>query len=318
MRIFLTNISYKQKFTMSLSNNVFKLSNGNSIPAVAYGVGTKWFKLGRDEVDSNVVNALKTALAKGFVHIDGAEVYNTDKEIGEAIASVDRKNLFLTDKFFVGDESHKLVSKHGLPYDSLSYHLKNELKVDYVDLYLLHAPFVTKESHGFTLQEAWKSLEKAVKDGLTKNIGVSNFAVSDLEAILEIAEIKPVVNQIEFSAYLQNQTPGIVEFSQKHGILIEAYSPLGPIVKGEKGELTEYLETLASKYNKVPAQVLLRWVLQKGVLPVTTSAKEERIAQYTDIFDFELTSGEVQKISSIGESHPTLRQYWLPEYSKFD
>lgn len=303
---------------MSLSNNVFKLSNGNSIPAVAYGVGTKWFKLGRDEVDANVVNALKTALSNGFVHIDGAEIYNTDKEICEAIASVDRKNIFLTDKYFAGDASHKLMSKHGLPYDSLSYHLKNELKVDYVDLYLLHSPFITKESHGFTLQEAWKSLEKAVKDGLAKNIGVSNFAVEDLEAILEIAEIKPVINQIEFNAYLQNQTPGVVEFSQKNGILIEAYSPLGPIVKGEAGEFTEYLDTLASKYNKVPAQVLLRWVLQRGVLPVTTSAKQERIAQFSNIFDFELTSEEVEKITANGKSHPLLRQYWKPEYSKFD
>lgn len=303
---------------MSLSNKVFKLSNGNSIPAVAYGVGTKWFKLGRNEVDTNVVNVLKTALANGFVHIDGAEVYNTDIEIGKAIEGVERENIFLTDKFFVGDASHSLISKHGLPYDSLSYHLKNELKVDYVDLYLLHAPFVAKEVHGFTLQEAWKSMEKIVKDGLAKNIGVSNFAVKDLEAILEIAEIKPVVNQIEFNAYLQNQTPGIVEFSQKNGILIEAYSPLGPIVKGEKGELTEYLDTLASKYSKIPAQVLLRWVLQRGVLPVTTSGKEERIAQFSDIFDFELTSEEVEKISAIGKSHPTLRQYWIPEYSQFN
>lgn len=303
---------------MSLSNNVFKLSNGNSIPAVAYGVGTRWYKHGRDEVDADVINAVKTAVANGFVHIDGAEVYNNDIEVGEAIATTDRKKLFLTDKFSAGDSSGATISKHGLPYDSLSYHLKNQLKVDYVDLYLLHSPFITKESHGFTLQEAWKSMEKAVKDGLTKNIGVSNFSVKDLEEILEIAEVKPVVNQIEFNAYLQDQTPGIVEFCQKHDILVEAYSPLGPLVKGEKGELTDYLDQLASKYNKTPAQVLLRWVLQRGILPVTLSSKVERMVQFTNIFDFELSSEEVGKITAIGKAHPTLRQYWLPEYSKFD
>lgn len=303
---------------MSLSNNKFQLSNGNSIPAVAYGVGTKWFKFGRNELDANVVNAIKSALAKGFVHIDGAEIYNTNGEIGEAIAGLDRKNVFLTDKYFSGDLSHTRISPHGKPYDSLKHSLQNELKVDYVDLYLLHAPFISKESHGFDLAEAWKSMEQAQKEGLTKNIGVSNFAVKDLEEILLVAEIKPVVNQIEFNAYLQNQTPGIVEFSQKNGILVEAYSPLAPLVKGEKGEFTDYLDTLASKYNKLPSQILLRWVLERGVLPVTTSGNEERQSQLVNIFDFSLTPEEVEKIKTLGEKHPTLRQYWTKEYSKYD
>ncbi|SGZ49393.1 CIC11C00000003389 [Sungouiella intermedia] len=303
---------------MSLSGKVFTLSNGNTIPAVAYGTGTKWFKLGRDEIDTNLVDTLKLALAKGFVHIDGAEIYNTDAEIGEAISGKDRDSLFITDKYFAGDSSYKARSSLGTPYDSLKFHLANKLKTDYVDLYLLHAPFIKKETHGFDLKEAWQSLEKAVHDGLTKNIGVSNFSVDDLKEVLEVAKIKPVVNQIEFNAYLQNQTPGVVEFSQQNGILVEAYSPLGPIVKGEPGEFTEYLETLGSKYSKSASQVLLRWVIQKNVLPVTTSAKEERIAQFVDLFDFKLADEEVKKITDLGAKHPVLRQYWTTEYAKYD
>lgn len=303
---------------MSLSGKLFTLSNGNTIPAVGYGTGTKWFKLGRDEIDTNLVKTLKLALAKGFVHIDGAEVYNTDAEIGLAIAGTDRASLFITDKFFAGDGSYTARSSFGSPYESLKYHLANKLKTEYVDLYLLHAPFIKKESHGYDLKEAWKSAEKLVEDGLARNIGVSNFSVDDLKEVLEVAKIKPVINQIEFNAYLQDQTPGVVEFSQKNGILVEAYSPLGPIVKGEQGEFTQYLETLGTKYNKSASQVLLRWTLQRNVLPVTTSAKEERIALFVDIFDFELTSDEVEKITTIGKKHPPLRQYWTKEYSKYD
>lgn len=303
---------------MSLQGKVFKLANGHTIPAVGYGTGTKWFKLGRDEIDTNLVNTLKLALKSGFTHIDGAEVYNTDAEIGEAIAGVDRSAVFITDKFFAGDSSHKSISSHGKPYESLQYHLKNKLKLDYVDLYLLHSPFITKDTHGFDLAEAWQSLEKAVDDGLTKSIGVSNFSVEDLKTVLNVARIKPVINQIEYNAYLQDQTPGVVEFSKQNGILVEAYSPLGPIVKAEPGEFTEQLATLAAKYGKTPEQVLLRWVLETGVLPVTTSSNEQRIKQFADIFDFALTEGEVSELTALGRKHPTLRQYWKPEYTKYD
>lgn len=303
---------------MSLQGNQFQLADGHKIPAVAYGLGTKWFKLGRNEVDENLVRTLKLALQKGFVHIDGAEIYNTDAELGQAIEGLDRSKLYITNKYLVGDASHQAISPHGLPYDSLKTQLTTQLNTDHVDLYLLHSPFVAKEAHGFDLAEAWKSVEKLVDDGLAKSIGVSNFRVEDLQEILKIARIKPVVNQIEYSAFLQDQTPGIVEFSQKHGILVEAYSPLGPITKGQPGELHEYLQKVAGIYKKTPEQVLLRWVLQRGILPVTTSSKEQRIEQFVDIFDFELTNEEVAQITAIGKKLPPLRQYWLPEFGKYD
>ncbi|PVH15810.1 uncharacterized protein CXQ87_003665 [Candidozyma duobushaemuli] len=287
---------------MSLSGKTFKLADGNSIPAIAYGVGTKWYKHGRNEIDEKVVEALQTAIKRGFVHIDGAEVYNTDKEVGLAVEG-HRNNLFLTDKFFVGDSSHADKSQYGTPYESLKYHLEKELKTDHVDLYLLHSPFVKKEYHGFSLAEAWQSVEKLKDEGLAKSIGVSNFAVEDLEEILKVAKHKPVVNQIEFNAYLQNQTPGI---------------PLGPITKGEPGEFTELLDTLGKKYNKTPGQVLLRWVLEKNILPVTTSSNPDRIRSFVEIFDFSLNKEEVLKLTEIGAKHKTLRQYWKKEYGKYD
>lgn len=303
---------------MSLSGKIFKLSDGHTIPAVGFGTGTKWFKYGRDELDTTLVKAVEAALDKGFTHVDGAEIYNTDLEIGAAIANRNRKDLFITDKYFVGEASHALISPYGLPYESLKYHLKNKLKTDYVDLYLLHSPFVSKEVHGFDLADAWKSLEKAVEDGLTKSIGVSNFSVDDLKEVLKVAKIKPVINQIEYHAYLQNQTPGVVEFAQKEGILIEAFGGLTPITKGQPGELTEYLASLGKKYNKSPAQVLLRWILEKGVLPVTTTSKEERLVEFINIFDFSLSSDEVEKITALGKSHGNLRLFWKTEYSKYD
>lgn len=295
---------------MSLST--FKLANGHTIPAVAYGTGTKWFKYGNDELDTNLVATLKLALGKGFTHIDGAEVYNTDKEVGAAIAGVDRQSVYITNKHWVSADP-KMQLKHKLPYAALKAQLQL-LGTDYVDLYLLHSPFVPE---GTTLGQLWREMERAVDDGLAKSIGVSNFGVAPLEEILKEARIRPVANQIEFSALLQNQTPGIYDFAQKENILLEAYAPLGPL-KTDAGKLTLYVEELAAKYSKTLAQILLRWVLQRGVLPVTTSSNEERIAQFNDIFNFDLSLDEVAAITKLGLEAPAYRQYFKEEYAKYD
>lgn len=304
---------------MSLQGKSFKLSNGNTIPAIGYGVGTKWFKFGQNQIDDKVVEAVQLAIETGAPHIDGAEIYNTNKEIGQALAKsgVKREDIFITDKYFAGDGSYKARSEEVNPYEALKADLK-QFNIDYVDLYLIHAPFIKKETHGFDLVEAWQYLEKLVDDGFAKNIGVSNFTKEDLEVILNSKpKYKPAVNQIEYNAYLQNQTPGIVEFSKSNDILVSAYSPLGPLSKGKPGPIDEYVEKLASKYGKTESQILLRSVLQNGILPITTSSKKERIQASLEIFDFELTQDEVNEINKLGKQK-TLRQYWTNEYSKYD
>lgn len=249
----------------------------------------------------------------GVVHVDAAEMYGTYAELGKALANTSkpRDQIWITDKF-------SKVNK--TPREGLEYSLKN-LGVDYVDLYLLHDPFYNDEKPGYDVVQAWKYMEELQKEGKAKNIGVSNFAVEDLEKVLAIAEIKPVVNQIEYSAFLQNQTPGIYEYAKEKNILLEAYSPLTPLtyVKDHTGPFYDYLNQLASKYNQDNSIVLLRWVYQTGVLPITTSSKPERVNKFhTAIWEFELTDEEVAKISKLGNEHKPARQWWTDKYSKFD
>lgn len=304
---------------MALNKNSFTLSNGNTIPAIAYGTGTRWFKLGVAEIDENLVTAVSNALKVGFRHIDGAEAYNVDVEVGRAIKSsgLDRSEIFVTDKYFAGQSSFEPPrSVEPNPRAAALASLKR-LQLDYVDLYLLHFPYISKESHGFTLVEAWQYLELLVDDGYAKNIGVSNFTVENLKEILDSnPKYPPVVHQIEYLAYLQNQTPGIVDFSKKNGMQVMAYSPLGPITKGSPGPLDPLLEKLSKKYSRNPSQILLRWVLDTGVLAVTTSSKELRLKEYLDVLNFSLDPEDVEEISIIGKQK-ILRQY-STEYSRYD
>lgn len=296
-----------------MSLQFFTLANGNKIPAISIiGTGTQWFNgSGETKINEALVSQLKHALSvPGIVHIDAAENYRRYPELAKALkeSSKPRDQIWITDKY------SKFANT---PIEHLNSTLKT-LEIDYVDLYLIHDPFYSKKDYGIT--QAWKYAEQLFKEGKAKNIGVSNFAVEDLEEIFKTAEIKPQVNQIEYNAFLQNQTPGIYEFAQKNNILLEAYAPLGPLTvksKESDSEFFKFLSELSKKYGD-DGQILLRWVYQTGVLPVTTSSKPERITGSSKIWDFELTKDEVSKISSLGAQHKPLRQYWVPEYSKFD
>ncbi|KAH3687947.1 hypothetical protein WICPIJ_001062 [Wickerhamomyces pijperi] len=296
----------------------FKLQNGNKIPAISiFGTGTQWFKTDESQFNSELTNQISKVLEiPGVVHLDAAEIYRTYPELGAALknSTKPRDEIWITDKF---------SRIHDDPIQALDYSL-SKLGVEYVDLYLLHSPFTPKPnadgSHTYDLVKTWKQLEELVRAGKTRNIGVSNFGVEDLEKILEIAEIRPQVNQIEYNAFLQNQTPGIYDFAQKHQILLEAYSPLSPLsVEDKSGEFFQYVQSLASKYSTDSGIILLRWVYQRGVLPVTTSSKFERVQQSNDkIWEIELTEEEVNKISKLGEEHETVRKYWKPFYDQYN
>ncbi|CAI4871794.1 BPG_G0007960.mRNA.1.CDS.1 [Saccharomyces cerevisiae] len=306
---------------MSFRQQFFTLNNGNKIPAIAIiGTGTRWYK--NEETDATFSNSLVEQIVyalklPGIIHIDAAEIYRTYPEVGKALSLTEkpRNAIFLTDKYSTQ------IKVSDSPAEGLDLALK-KMGTDYVDLYLLHSPFVSKEANGFSLEEAWKDMEQLYKSGKAKNIGVSNFAVEDLQRILKVAEVKPQVNQIEFSPFLQNQTPGIYKFCQEHDILLEAYSPLGPLQKktaqDDSQPFFEYVKELSEKYIKSEAQIILRWVTKRGVLPVTTSSKPQRISDAQNLFSFDLTAEEVDKITELGLEHEPLRLYWNKLYDKYN
>jgi len=295
-----------------MSLKFFTLANGNKIPAISIiGTGTQWFKRG-STINERLVNQLKHALSTpGTVHIDTAEYYGTYAELSQALkeTSKPRDQIWITDKYSQIADT---------PIEHLNKSLKT-LGIDYVDLYLLHVPFF--EGKDYDVVQAWRFAEQLYKEGKAKNIGVSNFAVHDLKKLLKVAEIKPQINQIEYNAFLQNQTPGIYDFAKENNILLEAYAPLGPLSCGKNSDNEEFfnfLDTLTKKYGKDKGQILLRWVYKTGVLPVTTSSKPERITGSSQIWDFELTEDEISRISKLGAEQRPLRKYITAEYSKYD
>lgn len=280
---------------------MFKIGQ-DTIP-IGYGLGTKWYKKS-SELNNEITTSLIEAVKTGFTHIDLAEVYGNYPEfkaaLPEILKIVTREKLIITDKFnpAIKDTDHTPL-KHAK--ETLAY-----LGLEYVDLYLIHSPFVADH---LTIESAWDECKTLKKEGLAKHIGVSNFAVKDLEKIDEVE-----ANQIEFSPFLQAQTPDIVQYCQKANILVEAYSSQTPVIqKDVNPELTAYLTQLSEKYGKSEGQVNLRWVFDQGVLPVTTTNKVDRMKEYLDL-DFKLTDEEIKKINELG-SKTHVRKYWTDYYN---
>lgn len=294
----------------SVEIEYFTLASGDKIPAIGYGTGTKWQHAKRARpaeqlgtLDENLYGAIEQAIEQGVTHIDTAEIYDTHGEVQEGIkrSGIKRDQLWITDKYNPGFDKFNAQSK--TPYESIQKSLK-ELDVEYIDLFLLHSQFFKPElTHNVTIEQAWRDLERAHKEGLVKNIGLSNFDVHNIEKILGYAEIKPAVLQIEFHPYLQNQSPGIIEFAKKNGILVEAYAPLTPLFRAKDGPLAPVIPKLAEKYGKTDAQILLRWVYQQGILPLTTSSNAQRVRDALDIFSFKLEPADQELITKTGETY---------------
>ncbi|BFZ64371.1 hypothetical protein YB2330_005514 [Saitoella coloradoensis] len=280
-----------------------------AIPAIGYGTGTAWYKGPNDPLNKDLISSIKSALHAGFTHLDCAEVYNTETEVGQAIkeSGVDRSKLFITTK---------VITNIADPIAALRTSLR-KLGTDYVDLYLIHAPFfATKPNSPNSLLNAWSSLIDAQQQGLTKAIGVSNFRIQDLEELKKSPNgVKPGVNQIEYHPCLQQEE--LVGYMNKEGIKIVCYSPLAPITRDVgTGAVKKVAEGIADKHGKTAGQVLLKWSLQKDHILITTSAKPSRMTEQLAAAspDWSLTEEESQEIEKAGakpEEH--FRAFWREE-----
>lgn len=270
-----------------------KLNNGTEIPSVGFGLGTAHFKLDPNAPeDKELVDFVATAINTGFYHLDGAEVYKNEKELGDAIAQskLPREQLYVTTKIS-GFGSQICDTK-----TSFDLSMK-KLGLDYVDLYLIHAPYFAKSES--ELQQKWADLEGIYASGKARAIGVSNFLQKDIETILKTAKIVPAVNQIEYHPYLQHGN--LLPFHKKHGIVTAAYAPLTAVSKAKPGPLDETYNQLAKKYDVTPGEIALRWIIDQGAVAITTTGKKERLTEYQNIRKFKLTTEEVETITVIGK-----------------
>jgi diketogulonate reductase-like aldo/keto reductase len=172
-----------------------------------------------------------------------------------------------------------------------------KMGLDYVDLYLIHAPFFAKGDNKL-LQQRWAQMEDVLATGKAKSIGVSNYLKPHLDAILETAKVRPAMNQIEFHPYLQHGD--LLPYLKNKDIRVSAYSPLTPITNAKGGPIDGLLDSLAKKYAVSPGEILLRWCIEQNALPITTSSKEQRLSDMLRAFTFELTPKEVEEISTEG------------------
>lgn len=280
-----------------------KLNDGSSIPMLGYGTGTAWYKTGDEsQIDRSLVEATKTAIKLGYTHLDGAEMYKTEPELGQAIkeSGVERGKLFVTTKVYANIKDIKSAIKISL----------KKLQLDYVDLYLIHAPFFTKSDE--ELQAKWAEMEEVQAAGLARSIGVSNYLPQHLEATLKTAKVVPAINQIEFHPYLQHAM--LLDFHKQHGIATQAYGPLSAATKAKPGPIDDFSAALAKKYAVSEGEIALRWCIDQDIIPITTSSKEQRLSDYLRAATFKLTPAEIKELKELGEKKH-FRGFWNDIYS---
>ena len=248
---------------------------------------------------------MKTAIKLGYTHLDNAEVYNTESEMGIAIkeSKVERSKLFVTTKV--------ITNIVDIP-KAIDASLK-KLQLDYVDLYLIHSPFFAKTNEDF--QKAWAAMEGVKASGKTRSIGVSNYLEPHLKATLATAKIPPSINQIEFHPYLQHGN--LIDFHRTQNIAVAAYGPLTAATKAKPGPCDELLASLAKKYYVSEGEIALRWCIDQGIVAITTSGKEERLSDYLRAMTFKMTPKEVKDLLKAGlQKH--YRGFWQAKFDAND
>lgn len=252
-----------------------KLYNGVEVPANGFGV----YQVSKEDCKESVLTALKT----GYRHIDTAQSYFNESEVGEALkeSDVPRKEIFLTTKVWIDNYGE------GKTYDSVVESLK-KLQTDYLDLILLHQPVGDYYA-------AYRDLEKLYEEGKVRAIGVSNFYPDRLVDLCMFVKIKPMVNQIEVNVF--NQQVEAKKWADKYGVVLEAWAPFA---EGRNNMFhNEVLQAIGEKHNKSVAQVILRWLYQRGIVSLAKSVHEERIKENFDIYSFELDNDDMKKIETL-------------------
>ncbi|KAL2759678.1 hypothetical protein ACRALDRAFT_1060317 [Sodiomyces alcalophilus JCM 7366] len=285
-----------------------KLNDGNEIPMIAYGLGSANYKGDSSNFDQGIVDITTKAIKAGYYHLDGAEVYGNEEELGAAIkqAGVPREKLYVVTKLH--------VTKKQNTQEAFDRSLK-KLGLDYVDLYLIHSPYLADTPA--ELQAVWADLEAIKASGRARSIGVSNFLQEHLETVLKTAKVVPAINQIEFHPYLQHGD--LLDFHRRHGIAVSCYSPLTPITRQDaKGPIPEIWRRLATKYGVSESEIGLRWCIDQGLVVLTTSSKEDRLVKYmSKIPAFKLTPKEVEEIAEAGKT-VHYRAYWTDRFDAND
>lgn len=265
------------------------LANGIKVPMLGFGV----YQIPQEQTKQAVLDALKI----GYRKIDTAQSYFNEEQVGDALAATDvkREDIFVTTKVWIEHYGE------GPAYASVLDSMK-KLKVDYIDLVLLHQPF--SDYYG-----AYRDLEKLYKEGKVHAIGVSNFYPDRLVDLASFSKIPPMVNQIEVNPF--NQQIEAQEWNEKYQVAVEAWAPFG---EGRNGTFTNpTLVNIGKKYNKTAAQVILRWLIQRGIIVNAKSVHAERMQQNYDVFDFRLSDEDMKEIAALDQKKSSFFSHQDPK-----
>ena len=273
--------------TLTTDGRARVLADGSEFPLLGVGV---WRVPRGGQTESSV----RWALELGYRHIDTAQAYGNEESVGRALrdSGVPRDEVFVTTKFYPRARS-------GDPVAAAEESVLR-LGVDQLDLYLIHWP-------GGGPTWAWPGMEAAVERGLARSIGISNFGVGEIDALLAVADVRPVVNQVQFGPFKYRRA--LHEACEQRGIALESYSPLSSSDLGDRR-----VAEIATRHGRTPAQVLLRWVVQRDVPVISKSVRRERLDENARIFDFELSGAEMTSLDSLdttgGTDRALERRWW--------
>jgi len=259
---------------------IFNLPRSNGVKIPRLGFGTYQIPPGRE-----TEAAVSVALREGYRHIDTAALYGNERDVGAAVqkSGLGREEVFVTSKLWNSDHGYRKALQ------AFERSLQ-KLGLEYVDLYLVHSP-----GQRATRAETWQAMEAILESGKARSVGVSNYGVHHLQQLLGNCKHRPAVNQIELHPY--NQHADIVKFCQEQKIALEAYAPLTRGYRISDPPLVK----IAQKYGKTPAQILIRWGLQKGYIVIPKSTKPERIRENLQVTDFEITREDMAFLDSLDE-----------------